>query len=137
MILPAGAVTLIASKSKTRVLDMWVYVGVFGVLQWVIFLSLLIVIIAIFGASFFTRNRNLEGTFSDRFISGFCMVYMFTLQMGSYLNTESPTAKVVQLTASMLTMVMFAYYTTGIKLHIVWLSDPEIALVWNPCEYCK
>ena len=110
---------------------MWVYVGVFGVLQWVIFLSLLVVIIAIFGAACFSRNRNVDGTFSDHFISGFGMVYMFTLQMGSYLNTESPTAKVVQLTASMLTMVMFAYYTTGMKLHIVCLLDPEIALVWS------
>ena len=113
LMLPAGAVTLIASKSKTRFLDMWVYLGVFGVVQWAFFILLLVAAIAAFGAACFTRNMNSEGTFSGHIVSGIAMAYMFTLQMGTYQNIDSPASKMIQLTASMLTLVMFAYYTQG------------------------
>ena len=98
---------------------MWVYVGVFGVVQWAIFVSLLVASIAAFGAACHSRNRNSEGTFSGHVVSGIAMVYMFTLQLGTHANKDSPASKVVQLTASMLTLVMFAFYTTGIKSNVV------------------
>ena len=91
---------------------MWVYVGVFGLVQWAIFVSLLVATIAAFA---FSRNRNSKEAFSGQIVSGIAMAYMFTLQLGTHANLDSPALKMVQLTASMLTLVMFAYYTTGIN----------------------
>ena len=98
---------------------MWVYVGVFGLVQWVIFVSLLVATIAAFGAACLSINRNSEEAFSGHIVSGIAMAYMFTLQLGTHANLDSPALKMVQLTASMLTLVMFAYYTTGINWNVV------------------
>ena len=94
---------------------MWVYVGVFGLVQWSVFVCLLLATIVSFAAVCTSRYGNTEMSFSGHVSSGVAMVYLFTLQLGTHPNLDSPASKMVQLTASMLTLVMFAYYTTGSK----------------------
>ena len=108
---------------------MWVYVGVFGLVQWAIFVSLLVATIAAFA---FSRNRNSKEAFSGQIVSGIAMAFMFTLQLGTHANLDGPASKMVQLTASMLTLVMFAYYTTGMEFNaVVIIRKPQaLKFVW-------
>ena len=39
---PSGGQTLIGSRAQKRVLDMWAYLGVFGIIQWTTFVCLLL-----------------------------------------------------------------------------------------------
>ena len=99
---------------------MWVYIGVFGLIQWAIFISLLVATIAAFGVVCSARNRSSEEAFSDHIASGLAMAFMFTLQLGTHANIDSRASKVIQLTVSMLTLVMFAHYTTGMRFDVVY-----------------
>ena len=106
----------------------------FGLLQWAIFISLLVATIAAFGVVCYARSRSSEGTFSDHIASGLAMAFMFTLQLGTHANIDSRASRVIQLTVSMLTLVMFAHYTTGMRFYVVdnrliELSTHEISIL--------
>ena len=69
--IPYGGITLISPLSNKRVLDMWVFVGVFGLVQWLLFASLL-------GITFLVlltigQNEEIDNTgWSIRLYTTFC-----------------------------------------------------------------
>ena len=92
----------------------WVYVRVFGVLQWAIFLALLIAAIAAFTACSSLSQEIIPTSKKHLLLKGFTMAYEYTLQLGEHPNVMSKATRLFTLTLSMLTMLMFTYYTTEI-----------------------
>ena len=117
--------TLIAAIPKKNVPNIWVYVRVFGVQQWIIFISLLVLTVIgltlgnglskdeaprIFGTK---KGAQKEYKLNSVF-SGFALLCLFTIQMGSHTNSKQLAQRLLTLTASFLTLLLFVYYTTDI-----------------------
>ena len=119
------AVSLIAAKPKGCAPNMWVYVNVFGLYQWVIFLALLILMVmglALFNAlsehetvlAFGTKRGANKDYELNSAHAGFAVVFLFAIQMGSHTNSKQLATRLLTLTASYMTFMLFAYYTTDI-----------------------
>ena len=119
------SVTLIAALPRGVSLNMWVYVKVFGIYQWMIF-SVLLVIIAIClsfmsalnedqsGREFGTKRGFYKTYQLNSVISALSMVYLYTLQMGSHTNSKKISIRLMTITMSILTLLFFAFFTTDI-----------------------
>lgn len=133
-----GPLTLIAAIPKGSSPDMWVYVDVFGVYQWIIFISLLV--FTVMGLSLFnyvTGDKNgmkfgsKRGTSKDYKLSspysGFALACLFTIQMGSHINSKQFVPRLLTLTLSFLTLLFFVYYTTDITAEMT-SGPPELPI---------
>ena len=118
--------TLIAASTTGTAPNMWVYVHVFGVVQWTIFLILLmLMVMALSLINNFTKQRSVK-TFGTKrggsrepyqlssIASGFALVFLYSIQMGSHPTTKNNAMRVLTLVISMLTLLTFLYYTTDI-----------------------
>ena len=118
-------VTLIAARPKGTALSMWAYVRVFGVYQWIIFTMMLMLLgIALTLPHIFSkvdthiafgtkRGANMDNQLNSVY-SNFALVFLYAIQMGSHTNSAMWSARGLTLTTSVLTLLMFVYYTTEI-----------------------
>ena len=117
--------TLFGSLQKGGALSMWAYVNVFGFIQWMIFIALAfsmiigLVLINIFitdgsGIAFGTRRGTSKDYKLNSTYSSLALVCLFTIQMGSHVNSKQLAPRLLTLTISFLTLLMFVYYTTDI-----------------------
>ena len=117
--------TLHAVIPKGSAPDMWVFVRVFGLYQWMIFVVLLgLLAIGLrfinvlshdkSGREFGTKRGANKSYQLNSAPSVFALVCLYAIQMGSHTNSEILAARLLTLTISMLTFVLFAYYTTDI-----------------------
>ena len=118
-------ITLHAAIRKGSAPNMWVFVRVFGPFQWMIFAALLVLLVIglhVFNVlshdessrEFGTKrgaNKNYQLNSAS---SGFALVCLYTIQMGSHTNSKLLASRLSTLTISMLTFIAFAYYTTDI-----------------------
>ena len=94
-------------------LDTWAYIKVFGVSQWTVHLTLLVVLVtALTVSETCLEPKKTESHFSH-LVSNIAMSYLFSLQQGSHSNINHAT-RLLSLTASMLTLYMFICYTNDI-----------------------
>ena len=108
---------LIAGKPEGNSLDMWVYLRVFGIIQWSLFLlsMILLAITLAFittwlsAGSFGMKKGNQRLHKLDSVASSSALVLLFALQMGSHLNGKHWAPRVLTLTMSLLTFVFFVY----------------------------
>ena len=128
-------ITLIAAAPKGKGPNMWVYVSVFGVYQWMIFIILLVVMVMGFsiinavsedqsGREFGTKrgcNKNYKLNSSSSALS---MVCLYAIQMGSHTNSKQLAPRLLTFTMSILTWLVFAFYTTDITAEMT--SGPPI-----------
>ena len=115
--------TLIAAIPKGTAPNMWVYVNVFGVAQWSMFVASLILLLVGLTLvdmlsdevkSFGTKRGN-QPQYQLTLLSGVALLFLYTLQMGSHINTTKHLAtRLLTLTISILTLLVFVYYTTDI-----------------------
>ena len=106
-------ITLISSIPKGINMNIWVYVRVFGVIQWAIFLLLLIGCVILLILSHKRRNKGTESQ-ENIVVEAITTMYLFTLQLGDHVSTKYLGTRLLMITASMLTLLMFVYYTTDI-----------------------
>ena len=117
--------TLIAATPKGVSLNMWVYVGVFGVYQWAIFIILLVLIVMGLtvnhalsddqsGREFGTKRGSSKNYQLNSASSALAMVCLFTIQMGSHTNSKKLAPRLLTLTMSTLTLLFFVFYTGDI-----------------------
>ena len=120
-----GQLTLIAAIPKGTSINFWVYIRVFGITQWIIFMSLLLLgvsaisfIIAltsdVSGREFGTKKSANKEYKLNSISSGFALAYLYTIQMGSHTKSRQLSSRLLTLTISILTLVLFAYYSTVI-----------------------
>ena len=106
--------TLIAAIPKSSAPNMWVYVSVFGVYQWMIFFALLVLMVIgstllnslskhESGQEFGTKRGANKGYKLNSVYSGFVLVSLFALQMGSHTNSKQLALRLLTLTVSFLT----------------------------------
>ena len=106
-------ITLMGAIQTKNTLDTWAYIKVFGVPQWTVYLTLLVVFVtAITVSEACLEPKKTESHFSH-FLSNIAMSYLFTIQQGSHSNINRAT-RLLSLTASMLTLYMFICYTNDI-----------------------
>ena len=132
----SAASTLIAGRPEGMALDMWVYVRVFGVLQWSIFIVLIILLAM--ALSLITSTSKEESAFGmkrgnqrlhklDSVASSTAMVFLFVLQMGSHLNGKLWASRVLTLTVSFITFLLFQYICVDITSEMT-SGPPEIPI---------
>ena len=118
-------ITLIAKIPTGVSPNMWVYVAVFGVYQWMIFLIALLVLamglslIEILsedqsGREFGTKRESHINYLLDSSASALSMVFLYTLQMGSHTDSKQLAPRFLTISACMLTLIMFIFYTGDI-----------------------
>ena len=116
---------LIAGRPSGTAPNMWVYVRVFGILQWSLFLAALcILLIGLTLINVLNDERpemsyGIESgsrpQYQETFWPGVALLYQFTLQMGSHPDSTKPLAtRLLTLSVSILTLLMFVSYTNDI-----------------------
>lgn len=103
--------TLFAGVPKDNVLDVWAYTNVFGMSQWLLYFSLLI-IISLF---MLMAKMLLDGIYQRNPVNeSFANTYLFLLQQGSHPDTRHYTTKILSLTLSLVTLLLYIYYANDI-----------------------
>ena len=111
---PNGGYTLIGRRARAKVLDMWVYVGVFGLAQWLIFTGFLLSFVLFFFVVSSTSVEAEDTSVTTKAITSIHMVLLFVIQLGAHPEGGSLAKRFLYLTASTLTFLLFAYYTTEV-----------------------
>ena len=130
--------TIVVKKQSSTAPNMWVYVQVFGLFQWSIFLGLLtLLVMGFFLANsltlddgvmvFATKKGNQAHLKFDSVASSLSLVYLYTIQMGSHLETKQKATRLLTMTTSVLTLLFFVYYTTDITANMTH-GPPRIPL---------
>ena len=110
---PNDRYTLMGPITREKVLDMWVYIGVFGFAQWGVFIGcLLTVLLGFLLTSSFTDGT--EKGLVERVASGMSMVMLYTIQMGDQPEGGSAARRILQLTMAILAFMIFVFYTSDI-----------------------
>ena len=114
-------ITLIAAKQKGRAPNMWVYVQVFGLSPWILFIvSLSFLGTALAINKWLLRKdeiaKNMEKNIGvnqvNELFANFGLVYIYAIQMGNHLSSMHLTPRILTLTTSILTFIMFTYFAT-------------------------
>ena len=120
-----GIITLLAAIPKGASPNMWVYVRVFGVSQWMIFIVFLVlmaiglsVINALTedqsGREFGSKSGSRKDYHLDSVPSALAMACLYAIQMGSHTDSKKLTTRLLTLTMSILTLLFFVFYTGDI-----------------------
>ena len=116
---------LVAQIPFSTAPNMWVYVRVFGVAHWSFILgTLTLCLLGLTTVNIF-NNEDSKKAFGtkrgvhpqyqlDSLVSGVGLVFLYALQMGSHITTKHVATRSLTLTMSMLTLLVFTYYTTDI-----------------------
>ena len=118
--------------------NMWVYVNVFGFHQWMIFIALLILIVMVLiaihalsedpsGREFGTKRGSNKKHRLNSASSALAMVFLYTMQMGSHTNSKQLATRLLTLSMSILTLLLFSYYATDITAEMT-SGSPEIPI---------
>ena len=107
-------ITLFALKPTGRAPNMWVYVRVFGVIQWIIFMMLLIAFAMVMTMMLLWRREKWQDTQMKYVPMAFGTSFLFTIQMGEHPDTKHFGTRILTLTTSILTLVLWVYYTNDI-----------------------
>ena len=117
--------TLFAATLNSTAPDMWVYINVFGGYQWAMFVVLLVLVVTLLWLNNFSVKREFALEFRtkrgsqfryklDSLLSGVALIGLFTIQMGSQPNGKHIGTRLLTLTVSLLTFLMFVYYANDI-----------------------
>ena len=118
-------IPLVAVVPKGTSPNMWVYVRVFGINQWLIIIMLLVfiamgltVIHALSddqsGRKFGTKRNSSKIYELNSASSVLSLVCLYTIQMGSHTNSKKLSPRLLTLTLSTLTLLAFIFYTGDI-----------------------
>ena len=119
---PRGSYTLIGKGSKGNILDMWVYVSVFGIHQLGVFAALLLAILLGYLLTQYLICSN-KKDIADGAASGLGMIFLFTIQLGIHPQGGPYTIRMLYLILSILTFIMFAYFTTIVTAQMTSLAS--------------
>ena len=127
-------VTLDSVIPKGAAPNMWVYVEVFGVHQWVIVIVLLVSLGSVLSMVPVVNILGTEGKFGTKrgakkeyqmnsLLSCFVLVYLYAIQMGSHTNSSKMSPRILTLTASFITFLIFVAFSTDITAEMT--SNPS------------
>ena len=120
-------ITLISAIPKSSTFNMWVYVHVFGVTQWTIFFTLLVACVIMMILFNTLRKESSEQSKLRIALEAIATAYLFTIQLGEHVHDAYLGTRLLILTTSMLTLLMFIYYTTDITAEMT-SGTPKIPI---------
>ena len=108
-------ISLIATRPR-GVPSIWLFIRVYGVLEWALFFSLLIVFIAFYTMSHLVIMHSGETASDDEstmniVLAGLANSFLFALQHGEHNDSATRSLRILTLTLSFLTFIVFIYYT--------------------------
>ena len=103
--------TLLAGAHTGTALDAWVFIEVFGGWQWLVILSTLLVIAILWPMLHIALERNNK---TPPLYEGLVMVSLFAIQNGKPLDSRFWARRLLALTTSMMTLLVFVYYCNDI-----------------------
>ena len=112
---------LFAAKPKGTAPNMWVYIQVFRISPWIVYIVLLTLLgmalvmkSGLLGKDYVATISKKNSSVNQRHevFSNFCLVYIYAIQMGNHPNSKILTSRMVTLTTSMVTLVMFTYFAS-------------------------
>ena len=107
--------TLLAGAPTGTAPDAWVYLEVFGIVNWMIFLALLMLISLVWLIINVLSNTNSKDIQIPFAFEGFLTAFLFMIQSGSHPENVSMIAKrILGLVTSMITLLWFIYYSNDI-----------------------
>ena len=112
--------TLLAGVPTGTAPHSYVYMEIFGFLQWIVFLCALIIISLAMQFSHYILKENND----DRMWEGFVTPYLFLLQKGNHPETSHFSKRLLSFTTSILTLLMFIYYSNDITSKMTAGSAP-------------
>ena len=119
------AQTLLAGVPAGTAPDARVYVEVFGITHWLILLSLLLVVSLVSPFIDAVSKKGSQDIQRPSVYQGFIMASMFLIQLGSHPQNEPMAAKrMLALVTSMLTLLLFIYYSNDITAKMTAGSPP-------------
>ena len=118
---PPVSFTLLAGVFTENTVEGWVYLEVFGLPQWLVFFSSLVIL---------TIMMKLSGVFVDgnmvpNIVEEFGRTYLFMLQQGSHENNKHLSKRIISLTLSMTALLMFVCYANDITAKMTSGSPPH------------
>ena len=120
-------ITLFALKNTGIAPNMWVYVRVFGVIQWTLFMMLLIAFAAATTMMLKWRREQWQDTQINYAPTAIGTSILFAIQMGEHPDTKNFGHRILTLTASFLTLLLWVYYTNDITAEMT-SGPPEIGV---------
>lgn len=124
-LVPLGGYTLIGKKSRLKTLDMWVYVGVFGLQQWAIIVASLLSILLTILLTFSLGHNGTEVSLSEKDMSGCSMVLLFVIQLGYHPQGGPIARRMIYLVTGIMTYLLYAYYTTDITAQMTFTETED------------
>ena len=119
--------TLFALKPSGIAANMWVYVTVFRVIQWAIFLLLLIAFATVMTMILIWRSEQWHDSHINLVPTALGTSFLFTIQMEELLDTKNFATRILTLTTAMLTLLLWVYYTNDITAKMT-SGPPEISV---------
>ena len=110
----SSVITLIAPKPRGTSPNLWVYVQVFGTLQWAIFLAIIAMLVIFYSIVKLSHDNGVLNPTINIIASGISMAFLFVIQLGDHSYDNRITSKIMSFTLAILTMLMFIHYTTDI-----------------------
>ena len=111
---PRGGYTLIGQKSRIKALDMWVYVGVFGLQQWTIIVTTILSIMLTMFLITILMNQGKDARHSKISISDINMILSFVILLGHHPQGGPNTRRILYMVTGLMTYFVYVYYTTDI-----------------------
>ena len=119
-----GILSLIAGKPKGSQINFWVYLRVFGITQWAVFVSLLVGFVL---AMAIIKEISIQGSKLNNILSAITTAYLYTFQLGEHDDgrRHRGSTTVLTVTLSLLTMLIWIYYTGDITAEMTSGPGPH------------
>ena len=114
--------TLLAGVPKENSPDVWVYIAVFGLPQWLVLvfsLTIISLMMPLFGIVLAGNHQR------PPLSEGFAITYLFLLQQGDHPENRLLAKRILSLTTSLLTLLFFIYYSNDITAKMTAGSPPH------------
>ena len=103
----------------------WVYLEVFGGLQWCVLVALLLAIAVVMSLVLAVVGSKAQDGKGYMILKGFTMTALFIIQQGSHPQDRHLSVKLLSIIASVLTLVVFVYYSNDITAKMT-VGSPQI-----------
>ena len=125
-----------AAPPRGSALDVWSFVNVFGLPQWMTYFSLLVLVsfavqIAnkaldnnVKSMKYGAKENTQDNASGSPWSSSLTMVALYSVQMGEHPSSKFLTPKILTLTLSILTLIMFGYYANDITADMTAGAPP-------------
>ena len=107
-------ITLFAARPTGTAPNMWVYVRVFGVLQWTIILTLLAGFGFVLTLTAVSREEGRENSLTLYVSQAVDCAYLFAIQQGEHTADRHLGARILTMTGAVFTLLVMIYYENDI-----------------------